>query len=366
MNAHILCLIAALSADPHVEHWQTIYSSSPALATAVRGQTTYDEDPGAGPPQDVLPAPNYPWPEPSLPGYQRVPTDPFLNRPGAMIPIPDSASSGFIYGANGPQPYRFGWTVNGDIGYLPKESVRGTGVRGHFGIFEFNGEMKHTRPILPGWIFSTSHQFNLRVWDGPGAVGLPGQVYRFGWDFVVATPANAPWSLQLALNPSLNSDFERRLTSDAWNTDGRGILFFRSSPQWMFAFGAAFLDRVNDQVIPYAGVVWTPTDRTEWRLMFPNAQISYFLGNCSGVAQWVYVAGEYHIEAYEVVEELSGQQEQIELEDWRFLIGVRNEVAGMTSFLEAGWVFGRDVSFKFATPGFDISTGFIARIGVRY
>ncbi len=366
MNPHIVCLFIALSSDPAPHELPTVYSPSPVFVAAVRGQNqTYDENPAAnGQNGNALP-PTYTLPPPSAPGGTLAPNqqyyqDPFLGQPGGMM----QNGPGYAMGANGPQPYRFGWATNGDVAILPSEST--SGGRGDFEVFEANVEFKYTQPIMPGWIGSVAHQYGLRNWDGPGAPGLPGNVHRFGLDFVLATPANQHWSVQLGFNPSLNTDFNNSLSSDAWNFDGRGIFFLRYSPELTLALGAGFLDRVKDQVIPYAGLIWTPDDRTEWRIMFPKSQLSYFLGNGWGVAQWIYVAGEYHIEAYEIQEALSGRSEKVQLEDYRIMVGLRTNSGGVTSFLEGGWVFGRNVDFLHGTQGFNIGSGFIARLGVRY
>ena len=61
-----------------------------------------------------------------------------------------------------------------------------------------------------------------------------------------------------------------------------------------------------------------------------------------------------------------GKPEQIELEDWRLMLGMRMEQFGLTAFIEGGWGFGRNVDFLKGIPGFDITSGFLGRIGLRY
>lgn len=368
MNAQILLLCAALSAEPGADPFEPLFLPAPETTAVVRGQApTYEQDPSLGgvyDPAPVFPAPTFP-PGGGLLPFQspQMLTDPFLGGAATVSPY-GAIPGGVSYGANGPQPYRFGWTWRVDVGYLPEESV--SGGAGDFGIFEVNTDFRYTAPLPAGWIFSSTPQFNYRNWDTPGALGLPNSVYRVGWDLELATPANNIWSAQLGFNPSVNSDFEGSLGSEAWNFDGRGILFLRSTPQWMWAFGAGFWDRVNDRVIPYAGVVWTPDDVWEWRLIFPNPRVSVFLGNPWGVATWFYVSGEYHIEAYQVELSPTGTREKMEIEDWRLMLGLRSDACWVSSFIEAGWVFERDVEFQRGTPGFNISDGFIARLGLRF
>lgn len=310
-----------------------------------------------------------------IPQQHAWPGVPLLNPNGMMGGSPPQ---GTMMGVNGPRPFRFGWQSQADVGYLPKETTSPDRGLGQFGIFEFNTEFRYTVPTVMQHIFSIAPQFNLRSWDGPGTSSpaaiangftpLAGEAYRFGLDLRLTSPTQGPYTLELDFNPSIGTDFERGLESEGWMFDSRGALFVRTSPQYMLVLGAMFLDRVDDQVLPYAGIVYTPNQRMEIRALFPKAEINWFIGAPCGVPQWLYLAGEYHIEAYQVAVNSPGQAvNQIQLEDWRVMLGVRSEHGSMTSFLEGGWVFGREVEFlRKATPGFDISSGFIARFGVRY
>ncbi|MCH7988003.1 MAG: hypothetical protein IID46_02505 [Planctomycetes bacterium] len=382
VNTSIVYLVAVLSTASAADIPQSnpVYSLNDPFETVIRSQTPgqpYEENLGSGTssgsqtyvtPPMVSPGPGY---------YQPGIQDPFLTQPG--VPSPYGAvgpyggfnASTYSFGANGPQPYRMNrWISRYDFGILPKESTE-KGL-GNFGVFEFDAEWEYSQPTSWGWIFSFVQEFDLRSWEGPTGsatvptVSLPGSVYRIGWDFELASPANYPWSIQLGFNPSINSDFRKGLSSKAWNFDARGILFFRATPSFMIAAGAGFWDRVNDRVIPYAGFVWTPNDRWEWRMVLPQPRVSYFLGTPWGFATWVYARAEYHVEAYQIQLETTGAREKVEIDDWRILMGWRNDNGWYSSFLEAGWVFGREVDYLNGTPGFDISSGFIARAGLRF
>lgn len=334
-----------------------------------RGQSpNYDEDPQTSP---NLAAPPTFW----GPTAQAAPFGiPGVNWPDSGMMAPNGwpggpAPNSSVIGVNGPQPYRFGWQTKWDIGYLPSEGVSRNGALGSLGVFEMNLELRYTTPTPAMWIFSFAPQFNLRLWDGPGRPQLDGEADRFGWDFRLTSPTYGMSTFEVGFNPSIASDFERSPGSDAWMFDGHGALMIRTSPRWLVVIGAQFWDRVNDQVLPYGGLVYTPNEVFEARLLFPRADISTFLGAPWGVPQWLYVAGEYHIEAWEVASPIPGGlgQDQMEIEDWRVLVGVRSEYYGVTSFLEAGWVFGRHADFKDTVGAdYDLESGFIARFGMRW
>ena len=84
---------------------------------------------------------------------------------------------------------------------------------------------------------------------------------------------------------------------------------------------------------------------------------------------WLYVSGEYHVEAYEIEVErrpAAIAQDKIELEDWRVVLGLRSSCGRYTSFLEAGWIFGRKVDYLKVNNFYSISSGFILRGGVQF
>ena len=249
--------------------------------------------------------------------------DPFLEQPGSgrSIGSPGAGPYGTppvygrfggrvgISGINGPQPFRWGWQPRFDVGYLPARSVsRGDGK---FGIFAFDGEIRNNRPLPNGSVFSYAPQFGLRTWDGPMLAGggtLPSAVYRLGTDLEYSTTAAGPWSVTLGFNPSLNTDFARTPTSNAYNLDARAMLFYRASAQWMYVLGVGYLDRVHNWILPYSGVVWTPNDRTEFRLLFPESRISHYIGNYFSDDKWIYASAGFHVEAYQIEIERYGPQ----------------------------------------------------------
>ena len=334
-------------------------SESSSVATpfetlaVVRAQTT--------PYENLPPATGSPFPFGGGLFQSPLIADPFLNPGGPQLGTP---SRGFMYGRSSQQPLRFGWTVNGDVAYLDEESTGG-GL-GDFGIGEANIKMRHALPLPPSGVFSFIPKVNARFWDGPSGIGLPPDVYRMGAAFEILSPPMGGWQLLLSFFPSFGTDFDQNLTSDAWMWDGHGILYFDHSPYLTWAFGAGFWDRVNDKVIPYAGFIFRPSPQWEFRMVAPKPRISFVVADWGGMKQTIYVSGEYHIEAYEVTLQPAATREQIEIEDWRVMLGIQTEMAWVSSFIEAGWVFDRQVEFRGVTPEFTINDGFIARAGLRF
>lgn len=344
--------------------------SRPMIAqgeTVIRGQApgvAYDEEPV----QANLGNQQYLGAPPVQHASQWNPMAPVW--PGTPMIDPNGLGAPFasIPGINGARPFQHGWVRKLNVAFLPKERTTsvGGGAAGQFGVFEVNSEFRYTAPMPTGWVFQMAPQFNLRSWDGPTAPDLPGDVYRFGLDLVLRSPTVGPWSAEFAFNPSLNTDFDRSPGTDAWNWDGRGAIHVAAGPGTHVVLGALFWDRVDDRVLPYGGVVFkTPNDYFEIRALFPQSEVSVFLGTPWGVPQWLYVNGEYHVEAYEI----GGGgilDRQVQLEDWRVMLGVRSDSGGVQTFLEGGWVFDREVEFSQGGGNFEVSSGFLARFGIKF
>jgi hypothetical protein len=353
---------AAVSTDFSRSNGETSldYQVTSLDTSLVRAQN-YDEDPSGGNlSQQTFAAP--PIGSPFAQQGTIWPGTPLL-APNGMLGGPAPAAT--MQGINGPQPFRFGWTSKFDVGFIPESRAKNVGA-GKFSIFEFNSEIRYTAPTPMQWIFSVAPQFNLRLWDGPTTPGLPGDVYRFGTDLQLTSPTWGPYTFEFGFNPSLNTSFEQAISSEAWNFDGRGAVFIRTTPQWLLVLGAMYWDRVDGIVLPYAGLVYTPNEYVEIRALFPRADASLFIGTPWGVPQWLYIAGEYHVEAYEI-ERAAAVGDQLQIQDWRAVLGIRSEHAGMTSFLEGGWVFDRKGEFRNTAPAkFDVASGFIVRFGLRW
>jgi hypothetical protein len=396
VNIPLLVLLPALSMHAADDVVPSLYQPGSALESAVSGQ----------PPEPVVvrgqspssPAPLYTpgvdgtttfYPPtylpdgttstvtpfaPTTPYYSPAPitSDPWLGGTGGT-PLPYGAPAGvpqgfYTFGLNGPRPYRFGFTERLNVGFLP-DADTSSPDRGEFGIFEFDFEKDCVQPAFYNWVFTASPQFNYRAWDGPeglpGPAHLPGSVYRFGLNLKLATPQVSGWSAEVGFNPAIGTDFQA-FDGDAWFFDAHGVAFWQWSPQWTWALGAAYWDRVDDIIIPYAGVVWIPNDDWEFRLVFPNPRISYFLGTPYGVATWIYAGLEYHVEAYYIDLDFANVDTRVQYEDWRIYGGLRFEAGQFVTFVECGGAVGRNVEFEEVGQKFDVDSGFFARAGLRW
>ena len=319
----------------------------------IRGQgpdSTYESPPMTAP----LATPYQPY-DPFQIQAGPDPVLPFLNDPGQTI----------VSGINGPQPQRFGFTPIFDGVLIAPSGAKSPGS-GNFSIQQYDAALRHVSMLGPDWVFTNTAQLGTRIWSGPNTPNLPGSVYRLGWDFLLNSPQMGKWSAQLDFNPSINSDFSSSLGRESLQLDAYGALFYRTSPKWMFVLGVQYWDRVNNIIFPYGGVVWNPNERLELRLLFPKSRISYFVGNFGNGSHWLYAAGEYHVESYQISMPGVSGREEIQLTDWRLGVGLRSDHSWYDKYIEIGYVFGRQNIFSGNQPGFDVNNGIMARFGVRF
>lgn len=271
-------------------------------------------------------------------------------------------------GVNGPQPFRFGYIPRMDIGYIPKSDVKG--ANGDVEMFELNSELRYTAPFSTGWIYSSAGQFDYRAWNVDGALSSMNRInlYRFGWDLELLKLKSNGWSWEFNFNPSINTDTEHNLTSDSWNFDGRIAATYQLDQVWMVVLGVQYWDRVDDIIIPHAGVVITPNDLWEFRLLFPKARISRFMGYFWGGHHWMYVSNEYNVEAYQIDTTPLGSspRNRVQYEDWRLALGLRSDHVHFDKFIEVAWVYGREFEFKRDIQNFDVGNQVLIRGGIRF
>lgn len=394
--ALILCHVPVLSAqsmsaEPMAQQTTRYFSEnlSPEMLSGaraqsdflVRGQTPTFDDPNGGSPffddtgttfnegtngqqfaQPTIPA------QPIVPGQQ---VDPFLN-PQSMYGQQPPGVQAFP-GVNGPQPYRFGWTLRTEFEYLADEPLQlGGGPAGSFESFGLNVEAQNAKPFGPGgWVFVNTPNFMWRSVDGlMGPLEPVSDLFQFGWDMKLVSPSVGGWGMEVAFEPSVNSDLNGGLDdSFGINLDGRGALMWQWGPQLTWVGGIMYLDRVDDRILPYGGAVWRPDQLWEFRIMYPESQAKLFMGNYWGWSHWLYSRVEFlHSEAYQIEAMAPGSVDtQIQFEDMRATLGWQFDNGVMAGFMEGGWIFERDVEIgrPLGISG-DIDSGFMARAGLRF
>jgi hypothetical protein len=269
----------------------------------------------------------------------------------------------FAYGSAGVQGYRLGWFSYNDFVYMP--SARASDG-GNFKNLEWNAWLRYSQVVPGALVFAWTLGLNGEFWTGPKGIEFPPDGGSLISDFQLASNWGAPWNWQLGVTPQIDSDFSRTLNSNSLMCDVRAVALFRPIPEWTLAFGAALWNRATDHLIPYGGVIWSPNERWEFRLLYPRTRISYYVGNVHGMEAWGYVSLEYNIEAYQL--DLQGPPLSVrgEFSEYRLLKGFNLERGRWNFFWEGGAVFDRHVRFRGPVHQFGLNDGLILRTGITY
>ncbi len=209
---------------------------------------------------------------------------------------------------------------------------------------DLKGTLKFAR-----WPFLfVSPRVGLHSLDGPTATDLPPALYDFSLDTTVYLPLNDRWTVQAALIPSMYSDL--KATKNAFRMVGRGLVFYRWSPELQLAGGFIYLGRKDIVALPAAGLVYTPSEDVKYDIMFPKPKAAYRYTHDESRERWVYLTGELGGGSW-AVRRASGADDVATLRDFQLLAGIEHKQPGALNWqFEGGYVFSRKVEYL-STPG---------------
>jgi hypothetical protein len=158
-------------------------------------------------------------------------------------------------------------------------------------------------------------------------------------------------------------------SGEAFRITGGGAGVWRPNDRWKWVLGATYVNRANTQILPVAGLIYTPNDDAEYRLVFPAPKISWRLPwtDVPGLDErWFYVAGEFGGGAW-AVERTDGSADRLDITDWRVYLGLeRKIVGGLSRRIELGYVFGRTLEYESDGRQVHLDDTLMLRAGITY
>jgi hypothetical protein len=202
--------------------------------------------------------------------------------------------------------------------------------------------------------------------DGPAELDLPSQLYNVGLDLMWRKQFNDRWGSMIAVRPGLASDFQT--SQDAIRITGRALATWQWVPERLsLLFGVVYLDRNDVPILPGVGLIWTPNP--DWRLdlIFPRPKLARRLVFVPReLEDWVYLGGSLGGRTW-AVERWPGVPDQLTMRDYRLFLGWERILDGGSGlFLEAGYVFGRELEYEVDPMTQSFDDAFMLRAGVRY
>jgi hypothetical protein len=220
-------------------------------------------------------------------------------------------------------------------------------------------------PIVE-WPLLITPGFNVAYLQGPRVTDLPPRLFFTYVDIAWVPEFIHRYKLYLSVAPSVLSDFESS-GNGAFRVTGKALLLFDWVPERaQLIAGVLYLNRENVQLLPAGGIIWKPTDWTNFELLFPKPKLGVRLNVGVGYEDWVYTTAEFGGNTWSVVR-ASGDQDKLTYLDYRILVGVERKLNGGAGFrLEAGYVFGREVEFESGDGDFHPKDTILIRGGIAF
>jgi hypothetical protein len=225
--------------------------------------------------------------------------------------------------------------------------------------------------------------FGLHLWAGPqqpesGSADLPANAYDAYIDATWRPQFSEAFGMELAIRPGIYTTFDS-VNAQSIRIQGRGLAFIRMSPTWQVAIGAVYLDRLDIKLLPAGGLIWTPSEKARYEILFPKPKLAHYLYTSGmNTEWWIYATGEYGGGSW-TIDRVGGFDDQIDINDIRVSIGLEFKptqaidasAAGgrrnYVGYFEAGYVFEREILYRSKSPPeFNLPETFMLRAGLRF
>lgn len=215
-------------------------------------------------------------------------------------------------------------------------------------------------PRRPGFMITPGSSVHFLT--GPESTDLPETLYDHWIEFRWLKKFNDRWAMDLAIAPSLFTDYENT-SSDAFRITGRALALWTVSPEWQVAFGVVYLDREDIVALPGVGAIWTPHEDLKVELLFPRPRVMYQLMPKHDKKRWLYLAGEFGGGSW-AIDRANGTPDVFTYSALRMLVGYETQgPKGFNPRIEAGFVFDRRVEYKSGIGDYDPSNAALIRVG---
>ncbi|MBI1348589.1 hypothetical protein GC163_20130 [bacterium] len=210
--------------------------------------------------------------------------------------------------------------------------------------------------------FMITPGFSTHFLSGPETTDLPETLYDQWIEFRWLKKFNDRWAMDLAITPSLFTDYENT-GSDAVRITGRAIAMWTIKPTFQLAMGVIYLDREDVKALPGVGAIWTPSDDYKVELLFPRPRVLRKLSSDGDTSRWIYLAGEFGGGSWGI-DRADGSADVFTYSALRMLLGYEvKKPKGFAPRIEAGWIFSRKVEYKSGVGNYDPTDAAMIRFG---
>ncbi len=212
--------------------------------------------------------------------------------------------------------------------------------------------------------------YEIHFIDGPEGIDLPPRLHDLALDLHIFRVYANKWIADFAVTPGLYADDHSFDSDEALRVNGRALAIYAPTLETKWVLGVTYVDGGWAKVVPVAGVIYEPTDDVNYELVFPRPRVAWRLPNSPVPGRdeyWAYVLAEFQNLAW-AFEQSDGTPDVLASRDYRLILGLERKIVhGVSSRLEVGYVFNRDI--KVATISGDdigIDDTFMLRAGISY
>jgi len=173
----------------------------------------------------------------------------------------------------------------------------------------------------------------------------------------------------VAITPGVYGDFNAS-AGDSIRLPGHGAALWTWNDRWKVLLGCAYLDRLETNILPIGGLIWTPNEDVNYEMVFPKPKLAHrvrWSGACDDQTQdWVYLAGEFGGSAW-AIRRADGSDDEVDYRDWRVLLGIERKAIGRLDYrCEIGYVFARRFLYDSSSVEYEPDDTIMVRLGATY
>ncbi len=173
-----------------------------------------------------------------------------------------------------------------------------------------------------------------------------------------------PLEFDLFFSVGLYSDF-KSVTGKSFRFPSWAYLSLDLTNNIKAKIGVWVLDRERYTLMPSGGVIWTPNDRWEFQILFPNPRITYRPVNAVLKDMSLFARGEYGGGSWTVKTDEGTFCK--DYNDYRILFGFDwKGPANGIGYFEIGGSFGRELYFNRGRGSYNLNPGFILQAGLHF
>jgi hypothetical protein len=196
--------------------------------------------------------------------------------------------------------------------------------------------------------------------SGPVQTDMPPRLFNFSIAYQIREQLG-PLKFDLAASMLVASDFNA-CARRGFFFPSHAVGFLSVSPEIDVVFGVDYLDRRDIELLPVAGLIWTPNTKMRFEMVFPRPRAVYQLTD----RHRLYLGGELGGGTWSI-ERANFDDDLVTYRDLRVCIGVEYvETDGRRGGVEVAYLFDRRLEYTSGLGDMNLNDAVMLRLVTRY